>query len=95
MPSLNCFLLPGGTASAGAHDVKEVSEEGYLDVADSTFLCFLVIPLSTYCECNHNLGSRPRLAQKNRGRGATRAQTMESRKLWPELRLSAIIYYDR
>jgi hypothetical protein len=32
MPSLNCFLLLGGTASAGAHDVKEASEEDCLDV---------------------------------------------------------------
>ena len=43
MPSLNCFLLFGGTASAGAHDVKEVSEEDCLDVWQILHLCLLVI----------------------------------------------------
>jgi hypothetical protein len=38
MPSLYCFLLLGGTASAGAHDVKEASEEDCLDVCGEFYI---------------------------------------------------------
>ena len=46
MPSLNCFLLLGGTALAGAHDVKEAAEEDCLDVCGG-FYIFYVYFLST------------------------------------------------